>query len=258
MDSIVDYGAQVKCRDCYTMIPVDRDTDDAPVTRRRCPSAFKEPTSHKCDAVLASIVWRNNDADLWASLRTVAELKAKYGPTFQVDGVVEDDYDDGTVDTTNTPQSAAPQTSGHPRGSKNKEKASEAVELPQRPATPSKNCVRPGSSLESTPRPSGRRKARAYDVGGSQYNEPSHSHRQPSVEDEVENEEEEEAASHQGSQHSEESAEVADILEKAAPRQKQNDRFQELGRSTSEAAITRRSNRVTGVRRSNGRRRGLR
>ena len=50
--------------------------------------------------------------------------------------------------------------------------------------------------------------------------EPSHSHRQPSVEDEVENEEEEEAASYQGSQHSEELPEVADILGKAAPRQK--------------------------------------
>jgi hypothetical protein len=50
--------------------------------------------------------------------------------------------------------------------------------------------------------------------------EPSHSHRQPSVENEVENEEEEKAASHQGSQHSEELAEVADILEKAASRQK--------------------------------------
>ena len=34
----------------------------------------------------------------------------------------------------------------------------------------------------------------------------------------AENEEEEEAASHQGSQHSEELPEVADILEKAAPR----------------------------------------
>ena len=40
---------------------------------------------------------------------------------------------------------------------------------------------------------------------------PSHSHRQPFVEDEVENEEEEEAASYRGSQHSEELLEVADI-----------------------------------------------
>jgi len=59
---------------------------------------------------------------------------------------------------------------------------------------------------------------------------------------------------HQGSQHSEELAEVADSPGKAARRHKQKVHFQELGRSTSEAAITRRSNRVTGVRRSNRRR----
>src|SRR5579859_4828146 len=41
MDSIVEYGAQVKCRDCYTMIPVDPDTDDAPVPRRRCPECIQ-------------------------------------------------------------------------------------------------------------------------------------------------------------------------------------------------------------------------
>jgi hypothetical protein len=110
-------------------------------------------------------------------------------------------------------KSAAPQTSGRPRGSKNKEKASEAVQLPQRPATPSKNRARSGSNLESVP----------------PRHEPSHSHRQPSVEDEVENAEEEAAASHQGSQHSEELAEVADILEKAAPRQKRKSVFKSWG-----------------------------
>ena len=41
MDSIIEYGAQVKCRDCYTMIPVDPDTDHAPVLRRRCPECIR-------------------------------------------------------------------------------------------------------------------------------------------------------------------------------------------------------------------------
>jgi hypothetical protein len=72
----------------------------------------------------------------------------------------------------------------------------------------------------------------------------------------VENGEDEEAASHQRSQHSEELLEVDVIVRTAGRRQRERVYFQELRRSTLEAATTRHSNRVTGVRRSN-RRRGV-
>ena len=70
----------------------------------------------------------------------------------------------------------------------------------------------------------------------------------------MENGEDEEAASHQRSQHSEELLEVDVIIRTAGRRQKDRVYFQKLRRSTLEAATTRPSNRVTGVRRSNRRR----
>jgi hypothetical protein len=70
----------------------------------------------------------------------------------QVDGVVEDNYDNAAIEETNTPQSGVPQSWGRPRATTNKGKALEAVELPQRPTTPSTNRARSGSSLESTPK----------------------------------------------------------------------------------------------------------
>jgi hypothetical protein len=72
----------------------------------------------------------------------------------------------------------------------------------------------------------------------------------------VENGEDEEVASHQRSQHSEELLEVDVIVRTAGRRQRERVYFQELRRSTLEAATTRHSNRVTGVRRNN-RRRGV-
>ena len=95
------------------MVTVDPGADDASVPRRKCPECIQranQPRARRRAAQRQSSGVTTTPTSA-SSLRTAAELKAKYGPTLQVDGVVEDNYDDGTVDTL---QSAAPQTSGSP------------------------------------------------------------------------------------------------------------------------------------------------
>jgi hypothetical protein len=92
------------------MIMVDPDTDNVTVPRRTCPECIRRANLPRAQrrAVqrqLASVITTRTAA---SSRRTVAELKAKYGRTLQTDSVIEDNYGDGNVDATNTPQSAAP------------------------------------------------------------------------------------------------------------------------------------------------------
>jgi hypothetical protein len=115
----------------------DPDTDSVTVPRRTCPECIRRANPPRRQ--LASVITTPTAA---SSRRTVAELKAKYGRTLQTDSVIEDNYGNGNVDATKTPQSVAPWSRGRSPGLKRKGKASEAVELLQRPATPSKNRAR--------------------------------------------------------------------------------------------------------------------
>jgi hypothetical protein len=85
IDSTVEYDAQVKCRDCYTMIMIDPDTDNVTVPWRTCPECIRRanlPRAQRRAAQrqLASVITTRTAA---SSRRTVAELKAKYGRTLQ-------------------------------------------------------------------------------------------------------------------------------------------------------------------------------
>ena len=146
--------------------PVDPDTDDASIPRRRCPECIRRanlPRAQRRTAQHQSAGVTTTPTST-SSLRTVAELKAKYGPTLQVDGVVEGNYDDGTVDATNTLQSSASRSWGARLGRKGKgrrQKLSSCRSVPL-------HRRRIGRSLGQVwnPRLSGRRKGRAYGVGG--------------------------------------------------------------------------------------------
>jgi hypothetical protein len=87
------------------MIMADPDTDNVTVPRRTCPECIRRANPPRRQ--LASVITTPTAA---SSRRTVAELKAKYGRTLQTDSVIEDNYGDGNVDATNTPQSAAPRS----------------------------------------------------------------------------------------------------------------------------------------------------
>jgi hypothetical protein len=79
---------------------------------------------------------------------------------------------------------------------------------------------------------------------------PQQLHRQPFIKDDADNEKGD-AASNPGNQDSQALLEVEDIINQPARRPQRNVQFQKPERSTLEAAVTRRSNRVTGVRRNN-------
>src|SRR5271170_6234270 len=110
MDSSLEYEAQVKCRDCYTMISIDPGTDSASVPQRGCPECPRRshlPRAQRRAAQRESASSRETCTSA-SPLRTVVEMKEKHGDTLQVNGVVGEE-DDESVEESNEPlQHASP------------------------------------------------------------------------------------------------------------------------------------------------------
>jgi len=102
MDSSLEYGAQVKCRDCYTVIPIDTGTDSASVPRRRCPECLHR--SHLPRAQRRAAQYKSANSQKThtsaSSLRTVVEMKNM--AILQIDDVVGEE-DDKSVEESNEP-----------------------------------------------------------------------------------------------------------------------------------------------------------
>ena len=137
MDPSLEYGAQVKCRDCYTMIPTDPGTDSASVLRRERPECLHRsylPRVQRRAAQHESASSRETHTSA-SPLYMVAEMKEKYGDTLQVDGVVAEEDNESVEETIDfaTRSTAVLRTSP---GSKNQGSVQVTVELPQYPSTP--------------------------------------------------------------------------------------------------------------------------